>query len=143
MSWQKIKLSDVVEFDPPTPRNGAFEDSVMADFLPMAAVDSDSLVARATEQRPIGTLVSGFTYFRTSDVLVAKITPCFENGKIAEAQLCTEHGFGSTEFHVVRPNPARLQSRYLTHFLRQPSLRLEGQRRMTGSAGQRRVPGIS
>jgi len=106
----------------------------------MAAVDSDSLIARPTEQRPIETLLSGFTYFSDGDVLVAKITPCFENGKIAEVQLSSEHGFGSTEFHVLRAKAGHLHPRYLTHFLRQPSVRHAGERRMTGSAGQRRVP---
>ena len=50
------------------------------------------------------------------------------------------HGFGSTEFHVIRPNRSQLIPRYLTYFLRQSRVRDAGQRRMTGSAGQRRVP---
>jgi type I restriction enzyme S subunit len=112
----------------------------LVDFLPMSSVDAEQLTARASEQRPVGELLSGFTYFQSGDVLVAKITPCFENGKIAEARLNTEHGFGTTEFHVIRPHSDKLDSKYLTHFLRQPFVRLEGQRRMTGSAGQRRVP---
>ena len=73
-------------------------------------------------------------------MLLAKITPCFENGKIAQAQLPLPYGFGSTEFHVVRPRDTKADARYLLHYLRQDSIRADGTRRMTGSAGQRRVP---
>ena len=90
--------------------------------------------------RPYAEVRKGYTYFETGNVLVAKITPCFENGKIVEAVLPRELGFGSTEFHVVRPKPRMLEGRYLHHFLRQERIRVGGQRRMTGSGGQRRVP---
>ena len=90
--------------------------------------------------RPYADVRKGYTYFETGDVLVAKITPCFENGKIAQALLPRQYGFGSTEFHVVRPILGRLDGRYLHHFLRQARIRVEGERRMTGSGGQRRVP---
>src|SRR5207253_2857111 len=82
----------------------------------------------------------GYTFFRDGDLLLAKITPCFENGKIAQATLNHELGVGSTEFHVIRPDRMRVSDRFLLRFLRQPRIRLSGERRMTGSAGQRRVP---
>jgi len=84
--------------------------------------------------------MKGFTSFKDRDVLVAKITPCFENGKIAHARITKRLGFGSTEFHVARPKSRSLDDRYLYHFLRQPAVRDEGERRMTGSGGQKRVP---
>jgi type I restriction enzyme S subunit len=83
---------------------------------------------------------AGFTYFQTGDVLVAKITPCFENGKIAQVCSALGHGYGSTEFHVVRARPDRANPRFILHYLRQDRIRIEGERKMTGSAGQRRVP---
>lgn len=140
MKLPHATLSTLADFDPRGPRSGQLPEMELVDFLPMSSVDAEQLTARASEQRPVGELLSGFTYFQSGDVLVAKITPCFENGKIAEARLNTEHGFGTTEFHVIRPHSDKLDSKYLTHFLRQPFVRLEGQRRMTGSAGQRRVP---
>ncbi|KXV15498.1 hypothetical protein CR51_03210 [Caballeronia megalochromosomata] len=73
-------------------------------------------------------------------MLLAKITPCFENGKIAEARVRSEFAFGSTEFHVLRPQPQKLDARYLVNFLRREKVLIEGERKMTGSAGQRRVP---
>ena len=87
-----------------------------------------------------GDLRSGYTPFRDRDILVAKITPCFENGKIAQATLPTKLGWGSTEFHVVRPDQNLLHDRYALHYLRSPRVRANGTTRMTGSAGQRRVP---
>ena len=83
---------------------------------------------------------SGYTPFTENDVLVAKITPCLENGKGAHAcHLPVPLGQGSTEFHVLR---ARLgtSSRYLYHLTRTDRFRLEAEALMTGSAGQRRVP---
>jgi type I restriction enzyme S subunit len=73
-------------------------------------------------------------------VLVAKITPCFENGKVAHAKIPRLLGFGSTEFHVVHARPSHVDARYLFHYLRQHSIRRAGERSMTGSAGQKRVP---
>jgi type I restriction enzyme, S subunit len=85
-------------------------------------------------------VVKGFTPFKSDDIIVAKITPCFQNGKIAYAKLSRPYGFGSTEFHVIRADTKRLLPRYVFHFLRQDYIRVAGERRMTGSAGQRRVP---
>ena len=106
----------------------------------MAAVDADSVTAVDRETRSYSEVSKGYTPFIDGDVLVAKITPCFENGKIAQARLSRRYGFGSTEFHVVRPRSDRVDARYLVHFLRQERIRKQGESRMTGSAGQRRVP---
>ena len=115
-------------------------DQALISFVPMASVSAEEARVTLATDRPYADVRKGYTYFETGDVLVAKITPCFENGKIAEAVLPRQHGFGSTEFHVVRPKPGTLDGRYLHHFLRQPQIRVEGERRMTGSGGQRRVP---
>jgi type I restriction enzyme, S subunit len=106
----------------------------------MAAVSAETADVTAEETRTYSEVAKGYTSFMSGDVLVAKITPCFENGKIAQALLSNRMGFGSTEFHVVRPHPERLDGRYTHHFLRLGSVRLAGERRMTGSGGQRRVP---
>jgi type I restriction enzyme S subunit len=105
----------------------------------MAAVSEDGSM-QVREHKSGSALSNGYSYFQTGDVLVAKITPCFENNKITVAQIDREHGFGSTEFHVIRPSSSDLDARYLVYFLRQDSVRDLGQKRMTGSAGQRRVP---
>lgn len=105
----------------------------------MAAVSERGTMA-VSQRVTVDELKPGYSYMQTGDVLVAKITPCFENNKIALAEFDTEHGFGSTEFHVIRADPSSLDRRYLLYFLRQDFIRDAGERRMTGSAGQRRVP---
>ncbi|MES2822944.1 MAG: restriction endonuclease subunit S [Pseudomonadota bacterium] len=83
---------------------------------------------------------SGFTYFEKNDVLVAKITPCFENGKGGYADvIATQVGFGSTEFHVLRAK-AGVDSKYLYYFTNTTRFRSELEGEMVGSAGHRRVP---
>ena len=110
-----------------------------AVFLPMERVGSDGRFD-ASEERPISDLWNGFTYFRRGDVIVAKITPCFENGKGACLEnLPTALGFGSTEFHVIRPSKA-IVSAYLYRVTTLSEFRRLGADEMTGAAGQQRVP---
>lgn len=133
-----VALATVAEFDPLRPKEFETANREVA-FVPMAAVSEDGAM-RVPEYRDIDDLGSGYTYFQNGDILVAKITPCFENNKIALVNIDRFHGFGSTEFHVIRPAASRLDRRYLLHLLRLDRIRSDGERRMTGSAGQRRVP---
>lgn len=84
--------------------------------------------------------VSGsYTYFADGDVLLAKITPCFENGKLGIARGLTNGvGFGSSEYIVFRPGP-ELYAEYLYYFLNRASFREEGAQRMAGAVGHKRV----
>ena len=132
----EVPLSELATFNRAAPEL-APNDEVA--FVPMAAVSELGTMQVAGHLRAAD-LKPGYNYMQTGDVLVAKITPCFENNKIAVAELDREHGFGSTEFHVIRTDAAALDNRYLVHFLRQDSIRRVGEERMTGSAGQRRVP---
>jgi type I restriction enzyme S subunit len=132
------RLSDVAELNPRLVES--LENDTLVSFVPMSAVTAETASTTSGEERQYRDVSKGYTPFLNGDVLVAKITPCFENGKIAQARLTHRFGFGSTEFHVVRPRAGRADSRYLLHFLRQQNIRVAGERRMTGSAGQRRVP---
>lgn len=138
MTHPTHRLCDVADLNPRL--TDAPSEDAQVGFVPMAALSAEE--ARVTEAvtRPYAEVKKGYTPFMSGDVLVAKITPCFENGKIAQAHLPQSLGFGSTEFHVVRPKPGLADGRYLHHFLRQPEIRVAGERRMTGSGGQRRVP---
>jgi type I restriction enzyme S subunit len=108
-------------------------------IVPMASVSERGFM-EVREYRPANEVSSGLSYFADGDVLVAKITPCYENNKITRASVDRAHAFGSTEFHVLRPKGGAVDAGYLTHFLRQDAVRDQGARRMTGSGGQRRVP---
>lgn len=132
------KLAEIAELNPPFV--GPVNEGEKVSFIPMSAVDAASVSAVDRETRLYSEVSKGYTPFLDGDLLVAKITPCFENGKIVHAHLTRRYGFGSTEFHVVRPHTNRADARYLVHFLRQDRVRREGEGRMTGSAGQRRVP---
>ena len=132
------RLGDVAELNPPFAGSPPPDETV--SFLPMAGVDSERADATPREVRRYSEVDRGYTPFADGDVLVAKITPCFENGKIAQARLPHRYAFGSTEFHVLRPGAKQLDGRYLVHFLRQRRIRVAGEQAMTGSAGQRRVP---
>jgi type I restriction enzyme S subunit len=136
--WPKVPLDEVAELNPRLAETLTAEDNV--SFVPMSAVSAETAGITDEVTRTYAEVAKGYTPFVSGDVLVAKITPCFENGKIAQALLTHRAGFGSTEFHVVRPRADKLDARYTLHFLRLGRVRLAGERRMTGSAGQRRVP---
>jgi type I restriction enzyme S subunit len=138
MSVHLAPISSVAAFNPSPPKGSLAIDDEIA-FVPMAAVSEDGSM-HVSEHKRSATLSNGYSYFQNGDVLVAKITPCYENNKITVARIDREHGFGSTEFHVIRPTASNLDARDLAYFLRQDSVRELGQKRMTGSAGQRRVP---
>ena len=130
-------LSEVADINPPLTSSPRKDDTV--SFIPMAAVSEAGMITKSVDRRYLD-VSKGYTAFERGDILVAKITPCFENGKIARADIERPIGVGSTEFHVVRPRSGVLEPAFLLHFLRQDWVRLEGERKMTGSAGQRRVP---
>ncbi len=121
------------------PRGERVSASDIVSFVGMADLNTETAVARTRTATEFATVSKGYTVFRDGDLLAAKITPCWENGKIGQARLNHSIGVGSTEFHVLRPKSS-LDERYLLHFLRQPGIRASGELRMTGSAGQRRVP---
>src|SRR5438105_80432 len=111
MTWPLKPLCEVANINPKFHIDNMNGDSLVS-FVPMAAVSETLGTVSWEEQRPLAEVMKGFTPFLNGDVLIAKITPCFENGKIALAQLGHHVGFGSTEFHVVRPFPHLLDARY-------------------------------
>ena len=138
MSWPLVKLSDVATVNPRCPKD--IDGSQDVSFLAMASVSEDGCLLHQ-ESRVLEETKKGFTYFERNDVIVAKITPCFENGKAAYLdKLNTRVGFGSTEFHVIRPDTEKLDGKYLFYLLWNPKFRHLGVRNMSGSAGQKRVP---
>ena len=132
-----VSISELCDVNPRHPAD--IEDDELVAFVGMADLDDVAAVATDSELRPFGDVSKGYKPFMNGDVLMAKITPCFENCKIGQAQTSTDIAAGSTEFHVMRPGD-RLERRYLLHFLRQPWVLELGELRMTGSGGQRRVP---
>ncbi|ELI6431739.1 restriction endonuclease subunit S [Aeromonas salmonicida subsp. salmonicida] len=138
MKWPMTKLSEVCQVNPRLPKDS--DESQEVSFLAMASVSEDGVLLNQ-ETRILGETKKGFTYFERGDVIVAKITPCFENGKAAYLDsLQTKIGFGSTEFHVLRPDIDRLDGKYLFYLIWNDKFRCIAERSMSGSAGQKRVP---
>ena len=140
MKWPVETIDVVAQVNPTLAAADRPDLDEIVCFVPMAAVSEETLSIEAQAERPFSEVAKGYTPFKRGDVLVAKITPCFENGKMALADnLAHELGFGTTEFHVFRPSE-RITGPYLFNFLRAPSVRKAGAMKMKGAAGQRRVP---
>lgn len=137
MTAHTARLDEVCEINPRMPKSLRDEDAV--SFLSMAAVSEDGGI-NFEEERKFRDVKKGYTYFGRGDVLVAKITPCFENGKATRTEsLIKSVGFGSTEFHVLRAGKM-IDPSYLFHLVWNSKFREVGAANMTGSAGQKRVP---
>jgi type I restriction enzyme S subunit len=131
-------IGDIAEINPKTDINLSGQSKV--SFLAMQDTSESGEVV-ALQERNFSEVSKGYTRFAENDVLVAKITPCFENGKGGYAKgLLHGVGFGSTEFHVVRATPGKADARFLHHLTRSEAFRRAGEGSMTGSAGQKRVP---
>lgn len=138
--WEVGKLKNYIIFNPSKSKSDFHKtDDELVVFLPMENVSVDGKID-CSKKLPFGVLKQGFTYFEKGDVVIAKITPCFENGKGAFLdQLSTDIGFGTTEFHVLRPRPGKIDGKYLYLFTMTHYFRSIGTSFMTGSAGQQRV----
>lgn len=133
-----VPLGSVSQINPKKPQD--LDPDTLCSFVPMEYVDDYFGIITEATTRQVKQVEKGYTYFHNWDVLFAKITPCMENGKCAIARnLVNGIGFGSTEFHVVRPK-RDVTSEWIFYFLRQHSTRQEAARHMTGTAGQQRVP---
>jgi type I restriction enzyme M protein len=109
-------------------------------FLSMSDVSNQGIIMNLQE-RELGEVKTGYTFFQEDDVLFAKITPCMENGKGALIRkLKNNIGFGSTEFFVLRVNKTLLLPEILFYILNSKKLRIEAEKNMTGASGHRRVP---
>ena len=141
MAVELRAISEYFDINPRQPRN--IPDNAPTSFVPMANLDEtfgiSPIVSRFSEHK------KGYTYFENGDILLAKITPCFENGKSAIAKLSTQIGHGSTEFHVLRHKNHMHQDACLSPLLaaailKQLSFLKPAENFMRGSAGQKRIP---
>ena len=138
--WEVQRIKWVAELNPSRAEERAcLAADTPVTFLPMERVGTEGQID-VREKVGASQVWNGYTYFRRGDILVAKITPCFENGKGAYLDsLPTEVGFGSTEFHVLRAKPT-VTSQFLYRLTTDCAFRQNGTESMTGAAGQQRVP---
>jgi type I restriction enzyme S subunit len=131
-SWTQLSQIGIIN-----PRNES-TDSADASFVPMPMIFAEYGMAHQHEVRPWGEIKKGFTHFAEGDVGLAKITPCFENGKSTVFRNLTGSlGAGTTELHIVRP--IYVVPDYILIFLKSSHFIETGIPKMTGTAGQKRV----
>jgi len=136
-----IRLRHLAKIGPRPEINHLIACDADVTFAPMDAL-GDGLGGLDTSLvRPASEVASGsYNYFADGDLLLAKVTPCFENGKKAVANGLTNGvGFATSEVHVIRPDNRRVNRRYLLYVLSSEDFRADGMRSMTGAGGLRRV----
>lgn len=138
-SWEQMRLRFAMKMNP-SKNEIDLEDSDLVSFVPMDAVGEYGGI-RLNEEKELGEIGSGYTYFCDDDVVVAKITPCFENGKGALAKgLKNKAAFGTTELHVMRADREQLEPHFLFYLTISNFFRKMGESEMYGAGGQKRVP---
>lgn len=136
--WDKKKLSDMALINPTKTKKINNDDYVT--FFAMSDISEEGRVLNYNIRKYKEVCV-GYTPFEDGDILIAKITPCFENGKGAlVTNLKNGVGFGSTEFHVLRPLKDKTYPKFLFQFTKSRFFRRLGEVNMVGTAGQKRVP---
>lgn len=137
--WNRQRLRFGVTLNPSKSETAELDRNTEVSFLPMEAIGGDGRLD-LQRTRPISDVETGYTYFRDGDVTIAKITPCFENGKGARMRdLQGGIGFGTTELIVARPNE-HLNGEFLHWLFVSEPFRKQGEAHMYGAGGQKRVP---
>ena len=138
--WTDIKLRFVASFNPSRIEALELDPATEVSFVPMNAIGDDGSL-QLDETKPISEIGQGYTFFANGDVVIAKITPCFENGKGAFVTgLSNGKAFGTTELIVVRPDQRRSVGRFLHWLFTSPDFRSQATAAMYGAGGQKRVP---
>jgi type I restriction enzyme S subunit len=139
--WQIDSLGKLFTIRPPKKEVfDALDKNALVSFVPMADLNEQTKGLSLNQTKQLSEVYPNYTYFADNDVLLAKITPCFENGKLGIAQnLENGIGFGSSEFFVFRTK-GRIIPEYLFYFLANEKFRRDGKKQMTGAVGHKRVP---
>lgn len=138
--WVWTCIREIAEV---SPRNSNIEDDTPVSFIPMPMISKAYDGNHQSEERTWGEIKKGYTHFANGDIAIAKITPCFENSKAAIfSNLKNGVGAGTTELHVARLFGEYIEARFILLHLKSPKFLSDGESKMTGSAGQKRVPKI-
>jgi type I restriction enzyme S subunit len=136
--WVWTSLLELSEINP---KIEITDDEQEVSFVPMPCISTRFDGVHEQETRKWVEVKKGYTHFANGDIALAKITPCFENSKAAIfSGLKNGVGVGTTELHVARPCSSELNLQYLLLNMKSPNFLRVGESKMTGSAGQKRVP---
>ena len=138
--WEMVAFGEVCELNPKKAELKDVKNDLQVSFVPMADLNENQINFVPIQVRPLGEVIKGYTYFKENDVLLAKVTPCFENGKAGIAKkLKNDIGFGSSEYFVFRPNKRILGTWIYLNVITE-DFRKKGKLNMTGTGGLQRVP---
>lgn len=136
----RVAIGDVCVVNPRKSEISGLPPETVVSFVPMAVLNEQRISFTTDETKPLSDVGASYTYFADGDVLLAKVTPCFENGKAGIARGLTNGiGFGSSEFYVLRPGEQVL-AQWVYHCVMHPSFRSPAVANMTGTGGLQRVP---
>ncbi|MDD4151838.1 MAG: restriction endonuclease subunit S [Candidatus Gracilibacteria bacterium] len=137
--YEMKKLGEICEFGPKKSETNILEKETLVSFVPMKYVNEKQMFFQSEEEKALNEVYKGYTYFAENDVLLAKVTPCFENGKSGIAKnLKNGIGFGSSEFYVFRINGNTIPEWIYYLFINDNFLK-EGANNMSGAVGLKRV----
>ena len=140
-TWRKSEIGTVAGLNPPKGEASTLSGATVVSFVPMSDMTTSGIYFDPQTAKPLGEVVDGYTCFRDGDVLVAKVTPCFENGKAGVARnLVGGIGFGSTEYFVLRPNTDVLLPEWLLTCLKSSRFHDWARPQMRGTGGLQRIP---
>lgn len=135
--WDTTKIKYVAELTPKKSEVSS-NDNRLCTFVPMEKLKLGSLIK--DEEKPISEVIGGYTYFKNGDLLLAKVTPCFENkNMVVASDLKNGIGFGSSEIYVLRANH-KVNTQFLYYRLQEDQFMELGTGAMTGAGGLKRVP---
>ncbi len=133
------KLKDCTKIKPPKSEIKILKGNTPVSFIPMESLGINNKFIISKQSKELEIVKGSYTYFKEDDILLAKITPCFENGKLGIANnLENGIGFGSSEYIVFRVNQ-NLDKEWLYYFLNRESFRRLGSKHMSGSVGHKRI----
>ena len=139
-NWPTAELGTACVVNPPKKEVAELDDVTEVSFVPMADIGENLMFFQPQDSRQLGALGSSYTYFRDDDVLLARVTPCFENGKAGIArQLHSGVGFGSSEFYVLR-SQGLTTPEWIYICVAAPEFKAWATPKMTGTGGLQRVP---
>jgi len=135
-----VRIGDVCTVNPRKSQLAELNPAIPVSFVPMADLNEHRITFHASEEKQLSEVTAGYTYFGDNDVLLAKVTPCFENGKAGIARgLLNGIGFGSSEFYVLRSS-GQVLPEWVYFCVMHPLFRNPAVAQMTGTGGLQRVP---
>ena len=135
-----VALAEVCEINPRKSQLAELKPDTRVSFVPMSDINEHRIAFQPNEEKLLSEVSSSYTYFEDNDVLFAKVTPCFENGKAGIARgLINGIGFGSSEFYVLRSS-AEVLPEWIYFCVMHPLFRDAAVAQMTGTGGLQRVP---